>query len=166
MSASDEYARLRAGGTAIVRSEKEARAAIERIAGKPRNEEVYWCMGCGFVEDANNPSSVKHPSGLTLRFDEDEIEALQGDLGNYTGPCPVCKYMTLVPYDRMAGGRTIDGLAREQKKEEWKGQANAIADVFEERLVGSIFEGSMRDPSEPDLPDADDVDVSGMKARQ
>lgn len=167
------------GSSAIVKDTREAASAITRMTGKPPNEETYWCMGCGFVEDQNNPRSVKHPSGLTLRFDEDEIEALGGDLSAYTGPCPVCNYMTLVPKSKFAGG-TINEGALEQKKKDWQGQAGAIVDAVKQEIAGgSIFDGSMSaaadaadreaghaPPGADDLPDEGDVEDDELPTRK
>jgi len=166
------------GGSALVATDREAGAAIARMTGKPRNEETYWCMGCGFVEDQNNPTSVKYPKGVTLHFDEEEIEALGGDLSSYTGPCPVCKYMTLVPMSKFGGG-TIQGDAMEQKKKDWDGQARAIVDTVKNEIAGgSIFDGSMgaaadaadreagHAPPTDDLPDADAVNDEDLKPRE
>lgn len=165
--------------SAIVKSDREAGAAITRMTGKPPNEETYWCMSCGFVEDQNNPRSVKYPSGLTLKFDDDEMEALGGDLSQYTGPCPVCKYMTLVPKSKFGGG-TIQQDAMELKKKDWQGQAGAIVDAVKQEIAGgSIFSGSMSDaadaadaeaghgpPGADDLPDAGAVEDDDLKPRE
>lgn len=166
---------------AIVRTPEEARASLARISGKPKDEEVYWCMGCGFVEDQNNPRSCKYPSGLTLKFDPEEIEALGGDLSQYTGPCPVCKAQLLVPKNQISG-QSISAEAHQHQVKQWHDQAQVQAEVFADvigkKVVGSVFDGGMMDPdlggsdegdvSGPgaDLPDADEVDRSNMKPRE
>jgi hypothetical protein len=135
-------------------------------------------MGCGFSEDQNDPSKVRFPKGITLKFEEDEIAALGGDLSQYTGPCPVCNFMTLVPLSQFTG-HTIDGMAMENRKGEYKEQAKAFVDVVKSEIAGgSLFDGGMQEPSEPapsgprppgqhdDLPDADDVDDAGLTPRR
>lgn len=159
-------------GSAIVRTQAEASSALQRITGKPANEEVYWCMSCGFAEDPNDPAKVRYPKGLTLKFDEDEIAALAGDLSAYTGPCPVCEFMTLVPMDRFTGG-TIQQMARENRAAENREMAKTFVDVVKEEIAGgSLFDGGPVDPGaaavpgqRPDLPDADGIDESQLKPR-
>lgn len=161
-------------GHAIVRSQEETRAALQRVVhGKASNEEVYWCMSCGFCEDASDPSKVRYPKGLTLQFTEEEIEALGGDLSAYTGPCPCCDFMSLVPMDRFQGS-TIAQRSRENRDAEYKQQAQAFVGVVKDELTkGSIFHGGMAgaaQDAEPegtdDLPDADQVDDADLKPRE
>lgn len=162
-------------GQALARTAAETGHALQRIvSGKAPNEEVYWCMSCGFATDPNDPSKVAYPSGLTLKFDEDEIEALGGDLSAYTGPCPCCNYMGLVPMDKFTG-ETIRGRSKENREAEYKQQAHAFVDVVKEELAsGSIFSGAMEEPhaggdgapgQRDDLPDADDIDDGDLKPR-
>lgn len=158
----------------MVHTPEQARNALQRITGKPKDEEVYWCMSCGFAEDPEDPSRVRYPRGLTLKFDPDEIEALGGDLTNYNGPCPVCNCMTLVPMDRFSG-QSIRQMAKENRTAEYKEQAKAFVDVVKDEITGggSIFDNAPPDPTADDvppgktddLPDADEVDDSDLKPR-
>ena len=147
-------------GTAIMRTEEQAKAALARIAGKPKDEEVFWCMSCGFAEDANDPSKVRFPKGLTLKFEAGEIEALGGDIRSYSGPCPVCKFMTLVPMDEFTG-ESIREAERENRRADNRDMAKDFVDVVKQE-VGGIFTGGMTPPDGPpgqhdDLPEEDAV---------
>lgn len=163
--------------SAIVRSAEEERALVLRQNMKPANEETYWCSGCGFV-DMSDPSNVRHPypAGLTLRFSPEEIAALGGDLSAYTGPCPVCNYQTLVPKDLGFGMTSGMERHRAERMAEYKEQADVQADVLVTRLKqevvgmagGSIFDqagGAAAGDWQDDLPDAETVDTSKMRAR-
>jgi len=161
--------------TAIVpASHKEAKTLARVVSGElPSNRGLYWCMTCGF----NQGGVSKFPRGLTLDFDEDELAALDGDPYSHQGPCPVCNALTLVNMAMMSGSDfSIRGQASANRKKEY-GEA---ADVFFEKAkenIGSMFTGVMpgstlTDPSPTDgpsrdhLPEADDVDLSGMKPRK
>lgn len=129
-------------------------------------------MSCGFAEDPDDPSRVKYPKGLTLKFDEEEMAALGDDLSNYTGPCPVCNFMTLVPMSKFTGS-SIQQMARENRQAEYKEQAKAFVDVVKEEITGggSIFDGAPPDPTAPpgqhdDLPDADKIDETKLDPRK
>jgi len=47
------------------------------------NELEFKCVGCGWSR--------------TLSFDADEMVALNGNIRAYSGPCPKCANMTLIP---------------------------------------------------------------------
>lgn len=154
------------------RSKEETRHALQRVThGKARDEEVYWCMSCGFAEDPSDPSKVRYPKGLTLKFSEEEIQALGGDLSAYAGPCPVCEFMSLVPMDKFTG-QSIAEMAKENREAEYREQAKAFVDVVKDEIVGgSIFAGGPTDPTAPpgvrdDLPEADAIDDSDLKPRE
>jgi len=156
---------------AIVRSFDDVRALARRQHGElPPNECRFHCMTCG--EDKS------------LEFDEDEMLALKGDPTQYRGPCWKCGRMTLHPYDNIQNGafRSVNELARENKRREYGEAADVLFDKAKER-IGDMFIGmaggsaAQTDgaaPPEPpvapaqrdDLPNADDVDISGMKPRQ
>jgi len=161
--------------TAIVpTSHREAKSLARVVSGElPPNRGLFWCMTCGF----NESGVSKFPRGLTLDFDDDEMMALEGDPYNHQGPCPVCSAQTLVDMAMMSGSDfSIRGQASANRKKEY-GEA---ADVFIEKVkenVGSMFTGvvpgsTLTDPSPTDgpsrdhLPEADDVDLSGMKPRK
>lgn len=163
----------KAPGHALARTQQETKYALQRVMdGKAQNEEVYWCMSCGFAQDPNDPSKVAYPKGLTLQFEPDEIAALGGDLSAYSGPCPCCNFMSLVPLEKFTGG-TIQERARENRQAENREMAKTFVDVVKEEIAGgSIFAGGPQDPTEPgppgqrdDLPDADELDESQLKAR-
>lgn len=159
-------------GSALARTQEQTRHALQRVIdGKASNEEVYWCMSCGFAEDPNDPTKVRYPKGLTLQFEPDEIAALGGDLSAYSGPCPVCEFMSLVPMGKFTGS-TIDHAARENRQAENREMAKTFVDVVKEEIAGgSIFTGGPVDPGastgvpgqRDDLPD--DIDDSQLKPR-
>ena len=156
------------------RTKEETQHALQRVAhGKAPNEEVYWCMSCGFAKDPNDPSKVEYPKGLTLQFSPDEIEALGGDLTAYSGPCPCCEFMSLVPMDKFTG-QSIHQMARENREVENREMAKAFVDVVKEEIAGgSIFSGGMADPTASAAPpgqhdhlrDADDVEDDDRRGR-
>lgn len=163
--------------TAIVPASHKEATKLARIASGelPANRGLFWCMTCGFVDESG---VSKYPKGLTLDFDQDELEALGGDPYAHSGPCPVCHKETLVDMVMMGGAEfSIRGQASKNRKQEY-GEA---ADVFIGKLkdsVGSIMTGGVvpgstfsepnptAGPSREHLPDADDVDVSKMKPRE
>lgn len=163
-------------GQALARTQEQTQHALQRVIdGKAPNEEVFWCMSCGFAEDANDPSKVRYPKGLTLQFEPDEIAALDGDIRSYSGPCPCCNFMSLVPMDKFTGG-TIRERARENRDEEYKQQAKAFVDVVKDEIAGgSIFDGAMPAPTpedvkgvpgqRDDLPDESEIDDGDLKPR-
>jgi hypothetical protein len=163
-------------GTALARTREQTQHALQRvIGGKAPNEEVFWCMSCGFAEDPEDPSKVRYPKGLTLQFEPDEIAALGNDIRSYSGPCPCCDFMSLVPMDKFTGG-TIQGMARENRDADHRAMAKTFVDVVKEEVVGgSLFSGGPPDVTpeqaggvpgqRPDLPDADDIDDADLKPR-
>lgn len=165
------------GDALVVSTPAQASALARRIAGgAPPDEATFWCMTCGFQDEATG--QVKYPRGLTYKFDDDELEGLGGDPYKWAdhNPCPVCNSMTLVPWDSL-GDRSfsIKGSAKEERRREYKEQAEVQAEVFGKKIVevmaGSVLDGAMKDPAEAeegpehDYPDASEVDTSDMKAR-
>lgn len=162
--------------TAIVpRSADEAKALARRISGDiPPNQGVFWCLTCGF-RDGN---VTKYPKGLTLDFDREELDALGGDPYGYNGPCPICNMMTLVGLHTIASDdfRTVHDRASANRKRDIIEATDVVLDKVQER-VGGIFAGGLagaaaaqssgdRPPGQrDDLPDAGDVDLSGVKPR-
>jgi len=162
--------------TAIVpASHKEATQLARVVSGElPPNRGLFWCMTCGF----NDGGASKYPRGLTIEFDKEELEAMGGDPYGYQGPCPVCNSLTLVDMAMMGGGDfSIRGQASANRKKEY-GEA---ADVFFEKageklgaIMGGVILGSTlgdpsptpSGPSRDHLPEADDIDLSGMKPRE
>jgi len=59
----------------VVRGKEEAKAALVRLRGdQVPNECLFCCIMCGWEK--------------TVRFDEDELAAMDGNVENYSGPCP------------------------------------------------------------------------------
>ncbi len=157
-------------GSAIVKTTDRAQALARKMAGElPPNECRFHCITCGWSK--------------TLQFEEDEIEALGGDITGYGGPCPECSSMTLVPYARLMGGdiKTINERARETRREEFKEQADVFVDRIKEEVAavttGTIFDGAPKEPTaeetaggttttRDEYPDADDVDTSDLRPRE
>ena len=147
--------------------EDESRKALERISGdRPRNVGVFWCLSCGM---AGHP---KHSRGLTLRFPPDELEANGGDVYNYAGPCPFCHAMTLVPYDKMSGQKSIDELERDAVEANARVNARVLVDVVKDEFFAMGQQAPVPDVGHgnsgerADLPDADDVDDSSLEANK
>jgi hypothetical protein len=156
-------------GGAIVKTSAGAQALARALAGElPPNKCQFHCVTCGFVDPSTGKAKRQY---LTLEFDEDEIEALGGDVRSYSGSCPDCDHDTLVPFDMMMGSDfNIRGAAQANRRQEYEEQAQVFIDKAKEAVVG-VMGGSSLDqtPEErtgaDDLPDAADVDVSGMTGR-
>jgi hypothetical protein len=132
------------------------------------NECHFHCITCGWSK--------------TLQFEEEEISALGGDLTSYGGPCPECDAMTLVPRASLMGDDvgTIYSKAKANRRKEYEEQASVLVDRVKGEIA-NVMAGStlsptpeeehnpddVHDPSRTrdDLPDADSVDPSTMKAR-
>jgi hypothetical protein len=155
---------------AIVHSRDEARSLALKIAGEELPDEcLFSCITCGWKS--------------TLKFDESEIAALDNDITSYSGPCPTCNSMTLVPHASLFGRdvQTIYERAKKNRLEEHQESANVLVDTLEKRVLGAIggtlkpepeeeFDpGNVHDPRPPgqrdDLPDADGIDLDGLKPR-
>jgi hypothetical protein len=158
-------------GTSIVKHD-EARALAKKIAGEELPNECHFhCITCGWSK--------------TLQFEEDEIEALGGDITGYGGPCPECSAMTLVPRASLMGDDvgSVYQQAKANRRAEFSEQADVFIDKVQER-VGAVMAGSTLEPRpeevhdpanvhdprppsqrEEDYPDADDVDTDDMKPR-
>lgn len=157
---------------AIVRDQKEAAALAKKIGGDlPPDECEFHCISCG--------------QRMTLKFETEEIEAMDGDITTYSGPCPGCSYMTLRPREHLMGSdfKSINQRQSEMKREEYEQQADVFVDRVKKE-VGGIFHGTAAHrPGEEfgdepertdeeaipgkkeDLPDSSDVDLSGLKGR-
>jgi predicted RNA-binding Zn-ribbon protein involved in translation (DUF1610 family) len=66
---------------------KKKRVTKKKQAKSPvpvsNNDMGFKCVTCGWSK--------------MLRFDDDEIDLLHGNIRSYSGPCPECGSMTLVP---------------------------------------------------------------------
>lgn len=168
--------------TAIVPStHREAVKLARVISGDlPNNRGLFWCMTCGLKDG----DVCKYPRGLTLDFDEDEMQALDGDPYNHQGPCPICGSQTLVSMDMMGGSDfSIRGKASANRRKEYGEAADVFINKVQQR-IGDVFVGGGPVPGstldEPtgtgqktpvptgreNLPDASDVDLGDMKPRQ
>jgi len=142
-----------------------AHAIARRTTGDIiQNELEFHCMSCGWNK--------------TLHFDADELEAI-GSIRDYTGPCPGCDMMTLVPKEAFWGKDfpSMNESSIKQKKEDAKVKAEAFVDALTDK-VGPMIAGSMPKPSgdaapadapdAPAAPDADlpdEVDLTKLKPR-
>lgn len=150
--------------TALVSTTRDARALVKKIAGdEVPSECLFHCITCGW--------------GQTLKFDEGEMAALDGDVTTYAGPCPECSSMTLVPKNSLWGGDVnLHDMARKNRREEAMEVAEVNADVMVDRFrreVVTVMSGSTlgKTPEEQhdireDLPDAESFDVEGLKPRE
>lgn len=157
--------------SAIVKSPDQAKALARKIAGEELPGECrFHCVTCGWNK--------------TLKFEDDEIAALGGDITAYGGPCPDCESMTLTPHAGLMGDdvKTIYERAKKNRREEYAEQADVLVDRVKQE-IGSVMGGSTLDPTpeeehdpdnvhdprppgqRDDLPDADDVDSSGLDPR-
>lgn len=163
--------------TAIVPStHREAVKLARVISGDlPNNRGLFWCMTCGLKDG----DVCKYPRGLTLDFDEDEMQALDGDPYNHQGPCPICGSQTLVSMDMMGGSDfSIRGKASANRRKEYGEAADVFFEKAQEKiggmLAGVVPGSTLSDPnpapaggpSRDDLPDANDVDLSDLKPRR
>lgn len=163
--------------TAIVPvSHREATKLARVNSGElPSNRGLFWCMTCGFNDESG---ASKHPKGLTLDFDEEEMAALNGDPYNHSGPCPVCNKDTLVDMLMMGGEEfSIRAKAKETRKQEYSEAADIFLDKVQGKvgeMLGGVMPGSTLSdptptqdgPSRENLPDADDVNLDSMKPRK
>ena len=122
----------------------------------PSNKCEFHCAACGWPQSGSG----------TLEFEPDEIEALGGNVRDYTGPCPGCKCMLLAPRDLYFGADfpSMSQLAQENKRADARVQAEEFADALVGK-VGDVMGGGMPKPTgEPeggpaareDLPNAAD----------
>lgn len=150
----------------VATSPEEVRALALRQAGViPPNELEFHCMNCG--------------DSKSLRFSKDEMDALDGDLRLYTGPCWKCGYQTLRPKDSFTGGPTIMERHRQEKMADYKDQADVLVSRFKEEVVSTFLGGApagaappeVQEPAAPPgaqvdgLPDVDAVSVDGLTPR-
>jgi hypothetical protein len=142
-----------------------------KIAGEELPDECrFHCITCGWNK--------------TLKFEEDELQALGGDITAYGGPCASCGSMTLTPYAALMGDevRTIYERAKKNRREEARENADVLVERLREEAVsmmgGSTLQptpeeahdpASVHDPRPPgqrdDLPDMADVDANTLKPR-
>lgn len=161
---------------ALVPTGAGSAALARRIGGEaPKDEMEFACLTCGW--------------GKNLKFDPEEIAALDGDISNYTGPCPGihksgplegqrCNCMTLAPRTTLWGKDfpSMSDLAAKNKRHEARVQAEEFVEVVGEKM-GSMVSGALGvqpptivDPgSDPDAPANDDLpdepDLSTLKPR-
>jgi len=145
-----------AGSALAVTTPKDAAKLARRIAGEiPPNEMRFRCITCGWDK--------------TLKFEDDEIEALGGDITGYGGPCGSCESMTLVPYSTLFGAEFKPILERDKEArhkeyhEQAVVQAQTLVEEVKKHIVGgSSLDGGMSDPGVPEesaeTPAADDTD--------
>ena len=144
---------------AIVRTAEEATAIANRISGRGNPDEMlFCCVGCGWQS--------------CLKFDEEEIGALDGDISSYGGPCPDCKMMTLVPKDNLMGDefKSAAQRTRESRREDYEEGADVLVERLKSELGNAMMPNSTLEPTPEedftDFPDAKDVDVNGLKPRK
>jgi hypothetical protein len=154
-------------GLAVVPKGANVAALARRMAGElVQNEMEFHCIACGWNK--------------SLHFDPDEIEALGGNIRDYTGPCPGCSGQTLTPKDAFWGKDfpSMSALAAKNKRAEARVQAEEFVDVVAEK-VGNMIPGmgipspTIEDPEAPgagagpvdksDLPD--EIDLSKLTPR-
>ena len=147
-------------GLAVVPRGADVHALARRIGGEiVQNELEFHCLSCGWSK--------------SLQFEPDEIEALGGNIREYTGPCPQCNMMTLTPKDAFWGKDfpSMSALAQKNKRAEARVNAEEFVDVVAEK-VGQFMPGmgkpTIQDPEtspaeREDLPD--EPDVSKLKPR-
>lgn len=143
-------------GVALERYGNKSAALARAIAGERVPDECrFHCMGCG--------------ADKTLKFEEDEIAALAGDITSYAGPCWSCEMMTLVPRDVLVGD--VTSIA-DRADAEYKKRVDVALDAVEQRVgkfIGGMAGATTKTevPGErDDLPDVKDVDVNDLKPRQ
>lgn len=162
--------------TALVKTAEETKALALKMAGEELpNQCRFHCITCGWNE--------------TLEFEDGEIQALDGDITSYGGPCPPdrggCGSMTLTPHIGLFGPemRTIYERAKKNRLEEAEENAEVLVSRIKKEVV-SVMSGStldstpeeqhdpanVHDPRPPgqrdDLPDADSVSDGDLSPRE
>jgi hypothetical protein len=157
------YSDVPKGSALAVTSPEQAQALARRMAGiLPPDELEFHCMNCG--------------ESKTLKFEPEELEALNDDIRSYTGPCWSCHYQMLRPKDAFTGEEPITVAAKKARTAEFKEQAVIQADVLADRmkqevvsLLGGAPAQATTEPAPPgafdDLPDAAAVSVDDIKPR-
>jgi len=149
-------------GVALARHGNNSAALAKSIAGEALPDECrFFCMSCG--------------ADKTLKFDEDEMSALAGDIRSYAGPCWGCDLMTLVPRDNLMGD--VSSI-NERSEQEYKKRVDVALDEVEKR-VGKMIGGGIAsmagaakeaapavDGERSDLPDADSIDPNDLAPRK
>jgi hypothetical protein len=133
-------------GTAIVKDAGEARRLARRMAGQDEKRCLFNCVTCGWEK--------------TLEFDDDEIVALGGSVRNYSGPCPGCNSMTLLPKDEMFGGeKNVMEMASEHRRAEYGEAADVFLDKAAQKLGEMMSGGAATVPAaeSPVVPDDSNV---------
>lgn len=120
-----------------VRKADEATALARRIAGDiPPDELEFHCISCG--------------ESKSLKFDADEMSALDNDVTRYKGPCwnEACACMTLVPKrDLRDDTFSISRMAQENRRKEAREAAEVQAEVFGEKIADVMSGGSIKAPT-------------------
>lgn len=129
-------------GLATIPKGMSAAALARRTAGEiVQNEMEFHCMSCGWSK--------------SLQFDKDEMEALDNNIREYTGPCPgvladgsVCGMMTLTPKDVLWGNDfpSMSTLAQKNKRAEARVNAEEFVGVVVEK-VGDMMGGGIQKPT-------------------
>jgi hypothetical protein len=150
-------------GLAVIPKGTDMHALARRTAGEiVQNELEFHCLACGWNK--------------SLCFDPEEMEALDNNIRDYTGPCPGCNAMTLTPKDVFWGKDfpSMSALAQKNKRAEARMEAEEFVDVVAEKvgdmMGGGVPRPTIEDPSPPggppgkdDLPD--EADVSKLTPR-
>ena len=142
-------------GVALALSHKEATALALKMGGEPPPDECrFHCIMCGWNK--------------TLKFEEAEIDALGGDITSYGGPCGGCSSMTLVPHDKLAGSdaQSILDQARANAREDAEIHADVLVERVKEEVSAAMRGGGAPKDPHDDLPDASEVDVSELTAKE
>jgi len=128
-------------GLATIPKGMSASALARRTVGEIlQNELEFHCASCGW-------------SG-SLKFDKDEMEALDNNIRDYSGPCPKCSTMTLSPKDLYWGNEfpSMSALAQKNKRAEARVNAEEFVDVVAEKItdmMGGTPKPTIEDPADP-----------------
>jgi hypothetical protein len=151
-------------GLAVIPKGADVHALARRMGGQiVQNEMEYHCLSCGWSK--------------SLQFDKDEMEALDNNIRDYTGPCPgilpdgsTCGMMTLTPKDVLWGNDfpSMSTLAQKNKRAEARVNAEEFVDVVAEK-VGDMMGGGIPKPTIQDPADekteTDEIDTSKLTPR-
>ncbi len=150
-------------GLAVIPKGANVSALARRTTGEIlQNEMEYHCMACGWNK--------------SLQFEPDELEAIGGNVRDYTGPCPGCGSMTLQPKDAFWGKDfpSMSALAQQAKRADARVQAEEFVDALSEKAASvmgvTIPKPTISDPAEAappggkeDLPA--EVDITKLTPR-
>ena len=152
-------------GLAVIPKGADVHALARRMGGEiVQNEMEFHCLSCGWSK--------------SLQFDADEMEAMDNNIRDYTGPCPgklpdgsTCGMMTLTPKDALWGNDfpSMSSLAQKNKRADARVNAEefvgVVAEKVGEMMGGGIPKPTISDPADEKKDAAEEIDTSKLTPR-